>query len=158
MKAYQKEKMFIVTFHNNQETVPAPVSAFVRDSFNDEVVLRLERYQREMAGNILALIFSGDSVFFHSQPFDGSPAPLKNLLARPFGLKPKGDADFAAFDRFLDQTERFIHGDGDSTDELIACWQHFADFIVSNAAGSRNEWAAAAEYEKHPRRPVPPEA
>jgi hypothetical protein len=154
MKAYQKEKMFIVVFHNNQDTVPKPVSDFVRDSFNEEVVHRLERYQREMPGNILALIFSGDSVFFHTQPFDGSPSPLKELVVRPFGLKPKAqDANFTAFDQFLDQTERFIKGDGDSTEELTGCWRFFADFVLTNATADRNEWMAAGGYEKHPRRP-----
>lgn len=158
MKAYQKDKMFIVMFNNNEDIVPKPVTAFVRDSFNDEVIGRLERYQRETTGNLLALIFSGDSVFFHSQPLEGSPALLKTLLARPLGLKPKDGADFSAFDRFLDQTERFIRGSADSTEELLACWQHFGDFVLANAASDRNEWAAAAEYEKHPRRPGLPEA
>ncbi len=153
MKEYQKDKMFIVAFHNTEVTLPKAISAFVKDSFNDEVMNRLERYQRETLDNILALIFSGNSVFFHSQPFEGSSPELKELLSKPFGLKPNSNSSFFSFDQFLEQTEKFIRGTADSTEELLACWQYFSDFLVVNAPSARNDWAATAEYEKHPRRP-----
>ena len=144
MKDYQKDKMFLVMFHNDQDQVPAAVANFVKDSFNDEIVARLDRYHRDMPGNVLALIFTGDTVFFHSQPFEGSPQSFQELLAKPFGLKPSAEADFAAFDRFLVQTDAFIRGEGDSMVDLAIGWLHFATFVTDNCAASRNLWTPSA--------------
>ncbi len=147
MKAYRTQDMYLVMFHNDQDRVPGPVAAFVRDSFNAEVANRLDRYRQDLPGSILALIFTGDSVFFHSQPFDASPPPLQGLVARPFGLKPTPEAAFAPFDRFLVQTDAFIHGVGDSMVDLALAWQHFSDFVTENATLARNEWADGAGFE-----------